>query len=242
MLGLAVKDTTGAGWPMLAVADCEAEPPAPVQVSTNVELAARGPVEAEPLTGLDPLQAPEAEQELALLADQVRVELLPLATVLGLTLKTTTGGNAETLTVVDCVTKPPGPRQVRSYSVELPSGPVDHVPPVETLPLQPPPAVHCVALVDLQTSDAAEPAVIVDGVAVSVNVGASAVTTISTDSEAVPPPPVQVSVSSVFAVSGAVAVLPLVGREPLQPPLAVHELALTLLHWSSAAAPAGMLV
>jgi hypothetical protein len=242
VLGFALKVTIGAAWRTLAVADCEAEPPAPVQVSTNVALAVSGPVETEPLTALAPLHAPEAEQEVALFADQVSVALLPVFTVLGLTLNLTTGGSAVTLTVVDCVTKPPGPRQVRSYSVELLRRPVDHVPLVATFPLQPPPAVHCVAFVDFHVSDASEPAPIVDGVATSVKVGVTAVTTISTDCDAAPPPPVQVSVSSVFAASGAVAALPLVGREPLQPPLAVHELAFVVLHSTSAAAPAGMLL
>jgi hypothetical protein len=47
-------------------------------------LPVKAPVDCEPLTGLVPDQDPAAVQAVALLADQVRVELLPLATVLGL--------------------------------------------------------------------------------------------------------------------------------------------------------------
>jgi hypothetical protein len=45
-------------------------------------------------------------------ADHVRVELPPLATVLGLADKVTTGAGALTETVVDCVALAPLPVQV----------------------------------------------------------------------------------------------------------------------------------
>jgi hypothetical protein len=47
-------------------------------------LAVSAPVDCEPLIALVPDHAPEAVQDVALVADQVRVELLPLVTVLGL--------------------------------------------------------------------------------------------------------------------------------------------------------------
>ena len=54
-------------------------------------LALSAPVDCEPLEGLVPDQAPEAVQAVALVADQVKVELLPLAIVLGLADKATVG-------------------------------------------------------------------------------------------------------------------------------------------------------
>ena len=59
-----------------------------------------------------PDHAPEAVQEEELVADQLNVELAPLATVLGLALKVTAGAAAPTVTVTDCVAEPPAPVQV----------------------------------------------------------------------------------------------------------------------------------
>jgi hypothetical protein len=77
-----------------------------------VELVDKGPVDAEPLAGLAPVQAPAAVQEVALAADQFRVELLPLITELGLELRLTVGAGDFTDTVADCVALPPAPVQV----------------------------------------------------------------------------------------------------------------------------------
>ena len=66
----------------------------------------------EPLVALLPDQAPDAAQEVALLADQLKVALPPLAIVLGLALKLTVGARALTETVADCVALPPAPVQV----------------------------------------------------------------------------------------------------------------------------------
>jgi hypothetical protein len=71
------------------------------------------PVDCEPLVDWLPDQAPVATQEVALAADQVNVELPPLATVLGLAAKVTVGAGEVTETVVDCVALPPLPVQVR---------------------------------------------------------------------------------------------------------------------------------
>jgi hypothetical protein len=57
-------------------------------------LALRAPVDCEPVTGLLPDHAPEAVHEVAFVDDQVKVELSPLATVLGL---------AAMVTVADCL-------------------------------------------------------------------------------------------------------------------------------------------
>jgi hypothetical protein len=77
-------------------------------------LAVSAPVDCEPLTGLAPDQDPEAVQAVALVADQVRAELLPLATVLGLAARVTVGTGCVTETVADCAALlPPVPVQVR---------------------------------------------------------------------------------------------------------------------------------
>jgi hypothetical protein len=58
-------------------------------------------VDCVPLTALVPDQAPDAVQEVALVDDQLRLELLPLATVLGLAVRLTVGAGAVTDTVTD---------------------------------------------------------------------------------------------------------------------------------------------
>jgi hypothetical protein len=112
--GVAVRVTAGAGVVTDTVADCTALPPLPVQLRVYVELAARAPVVCEPLTGLAPDHDPEAVQAVALVADQISVELLPLATVLGLAAKPMVGTGCVTETVADCVALlPPVPVQAR---------------------------------------------------------------------------------------------------------------------------------
>ena len=59
-----------------------------------------------------PDQAPEALQEVALVADQVKVALLPLVIALGPTLRVTVGTGDLTVTVADWAALPPGPVQV----------------------------------------------------------------------------------------------------------------------------------
>jgi len=59
---------------------------------------------------------------------------------------------------------------------------------------------------------------------------------------ALPPAPVQVSVNVVFAVSAALVAVPLVDCAPDQPPDAVHELALLLVHESCVFAPLATVV
>lgn len=70
-------------------------------------------MDCEPLVALVPDQAPEAVQEVALVADQDTVELPPLVTVLGLAPRLTVGAGAVTEIVADCVAlPPPAPVQV----------------------------------------------------------------------------------------------------------------------------------
>jgi hypothetical protein len=70
------------------------------------------PVDCEPLIDLAPDQAPEAMQDVALLAVQLKEALLPLVTVFGLAAKATVGASGVTDTVVACVALPPAPVQV----------------------------------------------------------------------------------------------------------------------------------
>jgi hypothetical protein len=102
-------------------------------------------------------------------------------TVLGTALSVTTGGNAETVTVADCVAEPPVPVHVSWYSVVLESAPVDQVPLVATAPCQPPEAVQALASAEFQLKVDVPPLAIVVGDADSVTVGASEVTTTSAD-------------------------------------------------------------
>lgn len=64
-LGPTLKVTVGVGDLTDTVADCEALPPAPLQVRVYVALASRVPVDCEPLVGLLPDQAPDAVQAVA---------------------------------------------------------------------------------------------------------------------------------------------------------------------------------
>jgi hypothetical protein len=70
-------------------------------------------VDCVPVSALAPDQDPEAVQAVALVADQVSAELLPLATVLGLAARLMVGTGCVTETVADCAALPPVPVQVR---------------------------------------------------------------------------------------------------------------------------------
>jgi hypothetical protein len=98
VLGLALKLTAGAGEVTVTVADCAALPPAPVQVRVYVVFALSAPVECEPLVGWLPDQPPDAVQEVAFVVDQLKVELLPLTTELGLAARLTVGAGAGEVT------------------------------------------------------------------------------------------------------------------------------------------------
>lgn len=71
-------------------------------------------MDCEPLKALVPDQAPLAVQAVALVDDQVSIELAPLSTVLGLALKlTVTVGFGLTVTVADCAALPPAPLHLK---------------------------------------------------------------------------------------------------------------------------------
>jgi hypothetical protein len=64
-------------------------------------LADSTPLDSEPLSALLPLQAPDAVQAVAFAADQLSVELVPLATELGAALIETVGAAELTETVAN---------------------------------------------------------------------------------------------------------------------------------------------
>lgn len=112
------------------------------------------PVDCDPPVALVPVHEPSALQAVALVDDQVSVELPPEATEPGLALILTVGAGLAvlpvTVTVADWVAEPPGPVHVSSNTVVLVRGPVERRPPVEILPCQPPEAVQAVVPVVLQ--------------------------------------------------------------------------------------------
>jgi hypothetical protein len=177
VLGLALRLTVALGCALtVTVADCAALPPAPLQVKVYVALAVRAPVDCEPLTGLLPDHAPEAEHEVALLADQFNVALPPLAIALGPTLRMTLGAGDFTVTTAVCAALPPGPVQVNVYVALAVSTPVDCEPLIDGLPDQAPEAEHEVAFAADQCSVELVPLVIVLGPALRVTEGAGGVT------------------------------------------------------------------
>jgi hypothetical protein len=99
LVGLALSVTLGGVAETVTVADCDAEPPVPVQVRVNFVVAVRAPVLPEPAIASAP--AHEALQEVALVDDQVNVDAAPLLTVLGFAERVTDGAGLVTDTVAD---------------------------------------------------------------------------------------------------------------------------------------------
>jgi hypothetical protein len=110
LVGLALSVTLGGVAETVTVADCDAEPPVPVQVRVNFVVAVRAEVLWEPEVASAP--AHEALQEVALVDDQVNVDAAPLLTVLGFAERVTDGAGLVTDTVADCVALPPVPVHV----------------------------------------------------------------------------------------------------------------------------------
>jgi hypothetical protein len=151
------------------------------------------PVDCEPLIALAPDHPPAAVHAVALVDDQDKVALAPLATVLGLAAKATVGAGEVTDTVVDCVALPPVPVHVSEYVALALRAPVDAEPLVALEPAQAPEAEHEVALPDVQVSVEEAPLAIVLGLALklTVAVGDAATVTVA-DWTALPPGPVHV--------------------------------------------------
>ena len=111
--GLALNDTVGAeGAETVTVADCDAEPPGPVQVSVYLVVAVRVAVDVVPAVASEPFQPPEAVQAVVLVDDHVNTAVAPLLTVAGFAVRVTAGAAEVTDTVADCAALPLLPLQV----------------------------------------------------------------------------------------------------------------------------------
>jgi hypothetical protein len=108
-------------------------------------VAVIAPVAFEPAVATEPVQPSDAVQAVALVDDQVRVELPPFATPVGLALKETLGGLAATVTVAVCDAEPPAPVQVSMNFVVAERVEVAFEPLGAWLPLQPPDAAQLCA-------------------------------------------------------------------------------------------------
>ena len=149
----------------------------------------------EPLVAWAPDQPPEAAQEVAFVADQLKVELPPLAMELGLAARLTVGAGAAevTETVAAWVALPPAPVHVREYVALALRAPVACEPLAAFAPDQAPEAVQAVMLLADQVNIALLPLAMVLGLADKATVGAGGVTDTVFDCVALPPAPVQVS-------------------------------------------------
>ena len=97
---------------MLTVTDFEDEPPAPVHARVNVLAWLSAAVSSVPDTALAPVQAPEAVQLVAFVADQVSVDFPPAVTDVGLAPSVTIGAGvdaAATVTDAERLAVPPAP-------------------------------------------------------------------------------------------------------------------------------------
>lgn len=156
--------------------------------------AVSAPVDCDPLVAFEPDQPPVAVQEVALVADHVRDEELPLAMELGFAVKLTAGAAGVTETVVDWLALPPDPVQARE-KVELAVRlPVDCEPLVALVPDHAPNAAQEVALPDAHVRVDAVPLLIVLGLALRVTVTVALALTVTVAvCTAVPPGPEHVN-------------------------------------------------
>jgi hypothetical protein len=130
---------------------------------------------------------------------------------------------------------PPAPLQVKEYDVVAERAPVPWLPLVPSAPLQPPEAVHDVALIELHVSVETPPEATTEGFATIVAVGITLTSTVA--APLVPPVPVHVKEYELRSASAPVLCVPLVAFVPLQLPDAVHDVAFVELHVSVEALP-----
>jgi hypothetical protein len=186
--GLADRLTMGAlGATTVTLTESLALPPAPLQDNVNAVVLVNVVVASDPEVARAPDQPSDAVHEVALVEDQLSVEVCPVFILEGVTVSDTVGAcGFVTVTVTESLAEPSGPMQVRTKVIVLLIGPVP-VPDSDLSPVQPSDAVHEVALVDDQSSVTDWPAVTVEGVAVMLTVGAAAGIDLSRASE--PPLP-----------------------------------------------------
>jgi hypothetical protein len=183
------------------------------------------PVLLVPLMASAPLQPPEAAHEVAWVEDQVKVELPPLPTEVGLALKVIVGKAAVTDTTTDCDAELFAPTQEMSKVVVALRAAVRKVPLVFSAPPQPPEAVHEVALVEDQVKVEVPPLPTEIGFALKVIVGNPARTDTTADCDAELLAPTQEMPKVVVALRAAVKKVPLAFSAPLQPPDAMQDVA-----------------
>jgi hypothetical protein len=188
-------------------------------------------VTCAPLLGRAPLHPSLAVHAVALVENQVKVEVLPGAITDGFTLKLAVG---ITLTIVLALEVPPGPEQDSEYEVAADKEPVLCVPLTGRAPLQAPDAVQFVALLAVHDRVAVLPAATSGGEAVKVTTGTGSTETVAPAGEEIPPRPMQPRKYVAAEFKGPVLWVPLAARVPLQAPDAVHEVAPTELHESTA--------
>ncbi|MGD0502535.1 MAG: hypothetical protein ABSD02_07320 [Steroidobacteraceae bacterium] len=107
-----------------------------------------GPVANVPLVAKDPLQPPEAVQDVALVELQVSVEEPPETTLVGDALKLAVGTGGNGVAVTDALAAgltPPGPEHVTEKLEFAVNAPVLREPLGGSVPLQPPAARQAVA-------------------------------------------------------------------------------------------------
>ena len=131
---LSVSVGAAGGCWTVTVAVAELDPPVPLQFSEKLALAVSGPTLCEPVVDLLPDQPPDAVHDVAFVADQVKVLLPPLDTLVGLAVSVVTGalggGAAPTVTAASPLATPPRPTQVSPKFCDVCSGPVVKVPSV----------------------------------------------------------------------------------------------------------------
>ncbi len=156
-------------------------------------------MERDPLAASEPLQPPEAVQEVALLEDQIKLVPLPLVTVLGVATKLTVGAAAVgaaavTVMVADCDATAPPFVQVSVYVALLANATVACDPLGDLVPDHAPEATQFWARVLFHCNMAVPPLLMVLGVAVRLTVGSMFFTVMVAVCVAVPWGPVQVKV------------------------------------------------
>ena len=166
----------------LTVTDALFEPPLPVQLSPNVAELVSALVCTLPDGVCEPLQPPEAVQDVASVEDQVSVVVEPDMTDVGCAEIVTVGagvvGGGVELAVVTvtafCVLCPLPTQVSVNVTADVIEG-SDSLPAVDFVPVQPPDAVHDVAPLDVQVSVVACPLCTGFGLAASVTDGAPVV-------------------------------------------------------------------
>jgi hypothetical protein len=212
-------------------------PPVPVHVSVKLVLAVSALLVALPLVDCPPDQPPDAVHELAFVLVHASCVLAPLATLDGVAVRLTVGAGT-TVTVFESLAVPPVPVQLKVKVVLEESAPLVSLPTGGLVPDQPPDAEHDVAALVVHASCVVPPVATLAGLTVRLTVGAATAAT-AFESLAVPPLPVQVNVKVVFVDRALLVALPLADLAPAQPPDALHDVALVLVHDSCVVPPIG---